>query len=135
MAKVSLPIEILPKTFVGEVDVDCFGSPASPASASPAGSCRVVITQRIKIKIPYKIGVKAITGCSNIFCFPLGCEEDPQRAEDEKGGLPGAERCTAPDGAVEPPQGRSAHEPHRAVVSFIFRVFHDSDPNKMRADA
>jgi hypothetical protein len=43
----------------------------------------VVITQRIKIKIPYKIGVKAITGCSNIFCFPLGCEE-ADKAEDEK---------------------------------------------------
>ncbi len=84
VAKVSLPIEILPQTFVGDVDVDCFGEPCVTCECDPCGSsCRVVITQRIKIKIPYKIGVKAITGCSNIFCFPLGCEE-ADKAEDEK---------------------------------------------------
>ncbi len=80
IAEVSLPLEILPNTCVGEVETDCCGEPNVSCECEPCGNtCRLVITQRIKIKIPFTIGIKAVTGCSHISCAApgrCGCADD-----------------------------------------------------------
>ncbi len=69
VAEVSLPVEILPSTFVGDIETDCCGEPKVECECDACGkTCKLVITQRVKIKIPFKVGIKAITGDSTISC-------------------------------------------------------------------
>jgi hypothetical protein len=74
VAEVSVPVEVLPVTKVGEVETDCCGEPHVSCECDPCtNTCKIVITQRIKIKIPVKIGIKTFTGESQICCVPGHC--------------------------------------------------------------
>ncbi len=74
-ADVSIPVEVLPVTKVGEVETDCCGEPRVICECDPCtNTCKILITQRIKIKIPVKIAIKTFTGETQINCVPGHCD-------------------------------------------------------------
>lgn len=68
-ADISIPVELKPKTTVGEVEVKCCGEPSVVCEESKCSNvCKVVITQKISINIPIHYQITACTGESTIEC-------------------------------------------------------------------
>lgn len=75
-ADVSIPIEICPAADLGEITTECCGEPSVFCESEPCGNnCNIVITQSVKIKIPLKVGIRAIVGNSFISCTDGCCEK------------------------------------------------------------
>ncbi|NLU24269.1 MAG: hypothetical protein GXW99_06055 [Clostridiales bacterium] len=68
-ADVSIPIELRPSTIIGRIETACCGEPMVTCAADPCGEyCNIIITQRIRIKIPVRYGLEAIPGSSYVEC-------------------------------------------------------------------
>lgn len=76
-ADVSIPIEICPDASLGDIKTECCGEPYIKCEGEPcSNSCNIVITQSIKIKIPLKVGIRAIQGSGYIVCGDdCGCKD------------------------------------------------------------
>lgn len=76
-AEINVPVELRPKTELGEVTTECCGEPTVSCKCDPCnGTCNIVITQKVKIKIPIKYSVDTIVGNSVIECASNCCCED-----------------------------------------------------------
>ena len=75
-ADISIPIEICPAADLGEIKTECCGEPYIQCEGEPCGNnLNIVITQSVKIKIPLKVGIRAIQGNSFIVCGDSCCEK------------------------------------------------------------
>ena len=94
-ADISIPVEVRPNAVVGPIETECCGEPSVVCAPDDCGEgCRIIITQRVRIKIPVKCGVETIPGYSYVTCAPDGappCTQPP---------------CTQPP-CGQPPCGQS----------------------------
>lgn len=61
---------------LGEIKTECCGEPYIQCEGEPCGNnLNIVITQSVKIKIPLKVGIRAIQGNSFIVCGDSCCEK------------------------------------------------------------
>lgn len=60
---ISIPLEIEPEAKIGEVKVECCGDPSVKMEPVKHGCYKIVITQKIIIKIPVCYEVKVKTDC------------------------------------------------------------------------
>ena len=68
-ANISTPIEICPETDLGMIETECCGEPYIECETEPcSASLNLVITQKVKIKIPITVGIRTIEGNSYIQC-------------------------------------------------------------------
>ena len=75
-ADISIPIELCPAADLGEIKTECCGEPYIQCEGEPCGNnLNIVITQSVKIKIPVKVGIRAIQGNSFIVCGDSCCEK------------------------------------------------------------
>ena len=74
-ANISTPIEICPEASVGCIETECCGEPYIECECEPCGaSLNLVITQKIKVKIPVTVGIRTIEGNSYIQCDNGCCD-------------------------------------------------------------
>lgn len=72
---VSLPIELIPNTCVGDVETCCVGEPCVQCTSVAGGNrVRLTVSQRVKIRIPIDIGVTAVVGAGCISCSTCNCD-------------------------------------------------------------
>lgn len=77
-ADVSVPVELRPNTVIGSIETECCGDPDITCEhESGNGRCCIVLTQRVRIKIPIDVGVSAVTGCSSVSCDICGADGTP----------------------------------------------------------
>lgn len=75
LASVSTPIEICPEASLGCIETECCGEPYIECEHEPCGSSlNLVVTQKIKIKIPVTVGIRTIEGNSFIKCDKECCD-------------------------------------------------------------
>lgn len=68
-ANVSTTVDIAPCVKIGEIETECLGAPEVCCSENQCKeSCKVVITQKIRIKIPIQYSFKARVGESDVDC-------------------------------------------------------------------
>ncbi|MGN0538969.1 MAG: hypothetical protein ACI4KI_03840 [Candidatus Fimenecus sp.] len=68
-ADISVPLEMIPKTTLGDVSVECCGeSSAECIESRCANTCTVNVTQKVNIKIPISYQVSACMGEPVIDC-------------------------------------------------------------------
>ena len=73
---ISLPIEVCPEADLGKVETFCCGEPYIQCEHEPCGgSCSIIVTQSVKIKIPVKFGIKSIEGNGYIKCCDKHCDD------------------------------------------------------------
>ena len=72
-ADISTPIDIKPHATIGEIETECLGEPEiSCIEKNCDKPCKIVISQKIRIKIPVQYNVIACIGDSSIDC---GCDK------------------------------------------------------------
>ena len=70
-ADISVPIELKPNAAVGKVQIKCFGkSEVKYEENCNNDTSEIIITQRIRIKIPINYGITAHVGKELIECTP-----------------------------------------------------------------
>lgn len=68
-AEVSVPVTLKPNVCVKDIHAECCGEPQVECGQHSEGeTCEIIVTQRIKIKIPVKFAVTACVGESDISC-------------------------------------------------------------------
>lgn len=68
IAGVSVPLEIEPKTNVGEIEIECFGDPVIKKECSDGCSHKILITQNFFIKVPVCYSIKTTVGKCDSTC-------------------------------------------------------------------
>ena len=72
-ADVNASLEITPYTIIGKVQTECCGDPVVCCKKNHAcSSCEIIITQKVRIKIPISYGVTASKGEEKINCKCCG---------------------------------------------------------------
>lgn len=74
-ANVSTPIDITPHVEVGEIETECIGEPDVCCIEKPCEKAnKILISQKICIKIPIKYDIIACVGESSVDCDKPDCE-------------------------------------------------------------
>lgn len=68
-ANISVPIEVKPKTRVGEITIECCDEPCVECCTNECeNGLHIVVTQKICIKIPVKYQIESCVGEETISC-------------------------------------------------------------------
>ena len=68
-AEISLPMEIEPRTELGDIMTECCGEPELRCqTCGDCGKCELIITQKICIKIPVSYNANVCAGKERIEC-------------------------------------------------------------------
>ena len=68
-ANISIPVEVVPKTKVGEITIECCDEPCIECVGCECkGGLDLVITQKVCIKIPVKYQIEACAKEESISC-------------------------------------------------------------------
>lgn len=73
--EINVPVDIMPKAKTGKIESECCGEPKVTCEECPKGckGCRLVITQKVCIKIPLSYEIEIRPGESKADCG--GCKE------------------------------------------------------------
>ncbi len=73
LVEIDLPVELKPCPEIGRIETECCGDPYIVCECCECSeSCCIVVTQKLKIRIPIKYAVKATAGESCIACEKSG---------------------------------------------------------------
>ncbi len=68
-ANISVPVEVKPKTRVGDITIECCDEPMLECSANECGDgLDIVVTQKVCVKIPIRYQIEACVGEESIRC-------------------------------------------------------------------
>ena len=70
--EVSIPVELKPTAKVEEIEAECCGEPKVETEKCN-GTCRIKITQKIKITIPVQYDIATKVGRNEIDCHTAEC--------------------------------------------------------------
>ncbi len=70
LMEISIPVDIMPKAKTGNIESECCSEPTVICEEGPAGckGCRLIITQKICVKIPLSYDVEVRPGESMTDC-------------------------------------------------------------------
>lgn len=76
--EVGIPVELTPRSKIRRAETECVGVPVVTCEGG-GESCCLVITQKVRVKIPFRVGVSAKAGEDFIRCACRG--DDPGKPE------------------------------------------------------
>lgn len=76
-ADISAPIDLRPEVVIGCAETECIGKPKVACVPFPCESgCRIIVTQRVRVKIPISFDVSVTQGAGAIECRTCDSRSD-----------------------------------------------------------